>query len=83
MDATRRRHPLRATHHEVEHLAEIAARGEDARTPVILLGAVVFVVGPVVTCVLALALAAGFVASHVGSSTQESAHLRGHATPHD
>ena len=57
----RQRHVIRTLEHDVEHLKDLADRGESPRTPALLIGLVLLVVVPLVLTFLAVAtLAAHF-----------------------
>jgi alcohol dehydrogenase (cytochrome c) len=60
---SRLRHPIRSTEHEVEHLREVAAKGESAATPAIVGGAAVAVAGAAIVLVVVLALGVAYLAT--------------------
>ena len=59
------RHPIRALEHLDEHLNEIADEGESGATPAILVGREIRYLVPLVALVIALALAAAYLATQV------------------
>jgi hypothetical protein len=54
-------HPLHAAEHEIEHLWSLAAEGESAATPVILIGTWIAVVVPLVLAVVGIALVVAYL----------------------
>ena len=58
------RHPVHAAEHEVEHLADIAEEGESPATPLI----VIVAVGLVAFVVVAVLIAAAFLAAHYATN---------------
>lgn len=61
------RHPLRAAREELTRLATVARRGESAETPGVLISGIALVLVPLVSIIIALAFAVGYV------GTRESA----------
>lgn len=57
------RHPLHATHQEVEHLVEVAERGESAATPALIVGGIGLILALLVATVIALALTVAYFAT--------------------
>jgi hypothetical protein len=72
-DHERFRHPILAAEHEVEHLREVADKGESAATPAIVTSGVILFLIPIVVIVIALAFAAYYVARDSGSSESAAA----------
>jgi cobalamin biosynthesis protein CobD/CbiB len=58
------RHPIRAAEHEAEHLRRIVREGESAATPLILIGAWIALVVPLVALVVGLALLIAYLVTH-------------------
>ena len=58
------RHPVHAAEHEVEQLAEVAQEGESPATPMI----VIVAVGLVAFVVVAVLIAAAFLAAHYATN---------------
>jgi hypothetical protein len=72
------RHPLHATHEELAHLADVAERGESAATPVVLISGVALVLVPLVSIIVTLAFAVGYVGTR-GSAQSEPVTARASA----
>lgn len=56
-------HPLHAVHNEVEHLIEVAEKGESNATPALMLGGLALVLVPLVALVITVALATAYFAT--------------------
>ena len=56
-------HPIRAAEHEAEHLRRIVSEGESPAALVILIGTWIAIVVPLVGLVVAVALAAAYLAT--------------------
>jgi outer membrane protein assembly factor BamB len=60
------RHPIHAAEHEVEHLRQIAQKGESAATPAIIGGTVIAFVALILAVILTLAIGIGYLATRCG-----------------
>jgi len=60
------RHPVQAAEHELEHLNEIADKGESTATPAILIGRVAAFVLPLAAIMIALAVGIAYLVTHRG-----------------
>jgi quinohemoprotein ethanol dehydrogenase len=67
------RHPVRAVEDEVDHLRDVADKGESAATPAIVTGGVIMVLLPIVALLLALGFGAYHLARGSGGSKPSTA----------
>jgi hypothetical protein len=63
------RHSVREVEHEVEHLYEVADKGESEATPAIVTAGVAVVAGIAVLVILALALGIAYLVTRGGGGT--------------